>query len=662
MLRAVSTDDKEEGGIVFGGIGFGMGSSSQPAVEGQRSEADKAEAKAAGPREMGDALLPLRALVVADLVPRGEFNAGTHPPDEAILVEAGLGLDPLFKRLAPRLAIKVESVLQQGAEVRVDFSPTSVKSFRPDQLAAEIPLLRSLLDGRKVLERLREGTGDVDGARVELARLWNGSPLVDRVLGGVAVKGPAPTPAPAPTPTSDESVDRLLDMVDTGTPADATEVAAAPAATSAPAHPSGHKKGRFDTFLAAVAGVGKKGSVNPGEAIALVEKAFGIQLGAIVQHPEFRRLEEAWRGLDLLASRAPKQACRLEVISCGPDEAAAKLQQGIEAGAGVKPPVTFAVVDTAIAGDAADWARLRAIAEVAEQQTVPVLVNGRAGIFGHDDLGDVDRLDNKQALFDAPERAPWRAAVSKSSMLWVSIGINRVLGRAAYDRRTSRIREATVEELPGDEASATVWIEPCWVVASLVLKSFGATGWPHRITGARDGGLAEDLPVREVDTHGSSERIAIPTEVFFSTETQKALSRLGLLALASQPNNDSVYLLSAPTAYVPPPKRTYEGASSGPEEDRFPQAPLVDQLFVARLVQFLRALGGKIAPTEAPEDIKAFLEAALWELFDVAKPGRLELKVDVHREDAGPVAMVTVRPGRFLGVGMEEFSLGVPLG
>jgi len=299
---------------------------------------------------------------------------------------------------------------------------------------------------------------------------------------------------------------------------------------------------------------------------------------------------------------------------------------------------------------------------VAEQQTVPTLVNGRAGIFGHADLTEVDRLDNKQALFDAPERAPWRSAVAKSSMLWVSMGINRVLARTAYDRRSSRIREATIEELPGDERAAAVWIEPCWVVASLVLKSFDATGWPHRITGARDGGLAEDLQVREVDTRGSSERIAIPTEVFFSTETQKSLSRLGLLALASQPNHDAVYLLHAPTAYVPPPKRTYEGASSGPEEDRYPQAPLVDQLFVARLVQFLRALGGRIAPTEAPEDIKAFLEAALWELFDVAKPGSLELSVEVQSEGAGPVAMVTVRPRRFLGVGMEEFSLGVPLG
>ncbi|MBI4955298.1 MAG: hypothetical protein HY908_24960, partial [Myxococcales bacterium] len=47
--------------------------------------------------------------------------------------------------------------------------------------------------------------------------------------------------------------------------------------------------------------------------------------------------------------------------------------------------------------------------------------------------------------------------------------------------------------------------------------------------------------------------------------------------------------LSAPTAYVTPPKRTYEGASTEPEV-RLPRIGLNDQLFVARLAQFLFAL------------------------------------------------------------------------
>ena len=79
-------------------------------------------------------------------------------------------------------------------------------------------------------------------------------------------------------------------------------------------------------------------------------------------------------------------------------------------------------------------------------------------------------------------------------------------------------------------------------------------------------------------------------------------------------------------------------------------------------MQFLRALGARIAPTEAPEDIKAFLEAALWELFDVARPGSIELNIDVVSDGGAPAVNVHVVPRRFLGVGMEEFGLQVPLG
>jgi predicted component of type VI protein secretion system len=245
-------------------------------------------------------------------------------------------------------------------------------------------------------------------------------------------------------------------------------------------------------------------------------------------------------------------------------------------------------------------------------------------------------------------------------MLWMALALNRVLGRSAYDKRTSRVREANVSEQPDDEASASVWIQPCWAVASLVMKSFEKTGWPCRITGAPAGGIVEDLPVREIDMPHSGERLAIPTEAFFSTETQQALGRLGVIALAAQPNSDAAYLMRATTAYVPPPKRGYD-YDSAEDQVRYPQTPLADQLFVARLAQFLHALGSKIGAGGNRAEVQKVLEAALEELFAVAPPPGPELSIDVRDDDGRLEAMVSVRPRRFLGVSMEEISLGVPL-
>ena len=78
-------------------------------------------------------------------------------------------------------------------------------------------------------------------------------------------------------------------------------------------------------------------------------------------------------------------------------------------------------------------------------------------------------------------------------MRWVALALNRVLVRPAYDKRATRIREATVEERPIQ--GGTVRMSPCWAIASLPMASWTKTGWPCRITGMRDGGFLPP-PVR----------------------------------------------------------------------------------------------------------------------------------------------------------------------
>src|SRR5512133_987949 len=180
-------------------------------------------------RERGP-LLPLRLLVVTELVPRAPHNAGASAPEGVVRVDLSR-FDDLFGKLRPRVAIEVPSVLHEGRASRVDLSPTSTKSFRPDGLLAEVPLLRSLLDGRMVLERLRDGALQPEQAQTELERLWSGSPFVREVLGLLPGKTQASAPAAAPAPPA-TNVDSLLDMIDLG--GTAAAAASAPQAYEAP--------------------------------------------------------------------------------------------------------------------------------------------------------------------------------------------------------------------------------------------------------------------------------------------------------------------------------------------------------------------------------------------------------------------------------------------
>ena len=613
-------------------------------------------------RERGP-LLPLRLLVVTELVPRAPYNAGASAPEGIIKVDLAR-FDDLFGKLRPRVAIEVPSVLHEGRAARVDLSPTSMKSFRPDGLLAEVPLLRSLFDGRMVLERLRDGALQPEQAQTELERLWSGSPFVREVLGLLPGKtSSSASAAPAAPAAPATNVDSLLDMIDLGGTASAAASATPAYEAPQPAPMAELPNKKLSDLIASVARSGRASAgVRPTEAVNRVDKAIGAQIGAILQHPEVRRLEKAWRGLRFLADRSKGHgSVRIDVVSARADEAAAAMQRAIRDNAASEPPVTCALVDMAVDGSAVGFARLEAIAEVAEHHTVPAIVNGTARLLGLEDLRGLEKLDNKAALFQTPQQAPWRSVSAKPSLRWVAIAVNGMLARAPYDKTTSRVREAAIKELPDDE-SAFVWIDPAYAVATLVLTSFRETGWPCRILGARSGGLVEDLPVRELKgDYEGEEGIAVPTEAFISTDSQRDLSKSGLLVLASAPNSDAVYVHSAPTAYVTPPKRTYDSDTTEPEA-RLDRVSLGDQLFVARLVQFLRALCSKLPASSDPAEVKPVMEGALAALFENAGPASVELTVRVEGRSDGTVVALDIRPRRFLGVQIEEMSLEMPLG
>lgn len=600
-----------------------------------------------GPAEVPEGpLLPFRLLVVTALVPRDEANGGASAPEAPIRVDlenpAGL-----FAEVRPRVLLELPSVLDGGKITKIEFAPTSLKSFRPDGLLAEIPLLRSLLDGKLILDRARAGEITDDQAAAQLDRAWGGAPLAAEVFG----RAPAPrkeellvAPAPAPKPAaSGGDVDSLLDMLDV--PESTAPAAESPAQTAS-----------ISKIISEFALGGKARSGRGKSGIPLVEEAIAMQLGSILQHPEVRRLERAYRSILFLCERAIRiPGVLVDVVGIGEGGPAKAFKRALERGRDV--PFTLAVVDTEIDGSARAFAELEEIAEAAQDGVCPAIVNGTEKLLGVGDLARVDKLDNKQNLYTAPHRAPWRSTAEKPALRWVSLAMNGVLLRKPYDKQSSRVREAAVREEPADH-EAFVWMAPAFAVAAITIVSFKDTGWPGRITGARHGQL-ENLPVHEVDDEGVT--VAIPTQAFVSTDSQRELSRIGVLALSCALNSDAVYLHTAPTAYVRPDKKTYDVAGES-LENRPPAMSLVDQLFVARLVQFARSLCSKLPREVDRNEAKEILTAATWALFEKAPPAGPSLGVTVVEEGDGPVARFTVEPRRFLGVSLEEFSFDMPIG
>jgi predicted component of type VI protein secretion system len=633
---------------------YSPGAMAEKGFMGGSMNFDVSDKEGSPPEQTEGPLLPLRVLVMTALVPPDDHNSGAGAPEGAVRVDPS---DPdfLFTKLRPRASIEIPSVLDGGRPKKIDIAFTSLKSFRPDGLAKDVPLVRSLLDGKLVLDRLRAGELSDDQAFGQLDRLWGGAPLAAEVLGRAAkqsgaASAPSAPAAPAPAgggSSGSSALDSILDMVDVP--------GGDGGAADAPPAPSGGDD-RLGKIIAEVALGGRRAGGRGKSGIPLVEEAIGLQIGAILQHPVVRRLERAYRGLALLVERSQRiPGLLLDVAQLPADGAAAALRSVLRRSSDA--PASFAIVDLEIDGTARTLSELEALAAIAEASACPVFVNGTEKLLGVGDLARVDKLDSKMNLFTAPHRAPWRATANKPALRWTAIAMNGILGRLAYDKQTSRVREATVKELPGDH-EAEVWIPPVYGVALLAIQSFKETGWPARITGARNG-VIQNLTVRTVDDDGAE--VALPTQAFISTESQRELSRIGILALASAPNSDAAYVHAAPTAYVQPDKKTYDSASTEPE-NRPPAISLVDQLFVARLVQFTRALTSKIPRESDPSEVQPILKAAIWALFENAPPSGPEIEVAMAKDDEGLVAQINVRPRRFLGVQLEEFGFEMPLG
>ena len=415
--------------------------------------------------EGAGASLPLRLLVLTDLVPRDPYNAGASAPEGVVRVDPAR-FDDLFTRIRPRIAIEVPSVLAEGRPTRVDLSPTSLKSFRPDGLLAEAPLLRSLLDGRMVLERLRDGQVSPDQAEQELSRLWNGSPFVREVLGLLPL-GPRPQAAAAPAAASPApsngdgaaSVDSILAMVD---------LTAAPSADTAPARAPSRPRRPSSRPPASSRSSSRRWRARAGRAEACVR----TRRSPASRRPSGRKSAPSCSTPRSAGWSRPSAGCASSRSGrrATPASASTSSTPPRRDAAGPAPRRPRQHLDRA-----AGHVRRRRPRRRRHGPLAPPAGGGRRGGGGLQRARDPQRLGQaprrrrsgggggarqQGRALHPPQQAPWRATAAKPTLRWVAIACNGVLSRAPYDKTTSRVREAAVKELPMTPAPGCGWSLP----------------------------------------------------------------------------------------------------------------------------------------------------------------------------------------------------------
>ncbi len=254
------------------------------------------------------------------------------------------------------------------------------------------------------------------------------------------------------------------------------------------------------------------GMVIPGDAEGTIRRwqadidaKLTDQLRAIMHHPDFRRLEATWRGLNYLVQRTETdEGLKVKVLNTGkremPQSAGFAVRGLLERG----QPVRLLVADFEFGRSPQDVAVLTAIGTVAEAVRVPVVAAASADLFGLSSYADLGRWPDVEESLKVVADA-WTEFAASPAVAAVYLTLPRVLARLPYGRETEPVEAFAYEEV-GDPADPGeyVWMNAGWVYAARVTAA-AARG------GAWDGS-AEGLPLHTFPADG--ERVSRSTEAF----------------------------------------------------------------------------------------------------------------------------------------------------
>ena len=495
--------------------------------------------------------------------------------------------------VAPAVALDIPNALTGAGDTWwIKLQLRSLKDFTPAGLLRQVPELDWIDAFRRTIDDVAAGRRSAPALRDVLDDYAGVDGLGEAVRlcrTGLAEQRPEPS-AKAPQRQSgagaqraDDELDRLFDMV------------------AAPENADSGSSARDAVAGAIAAATRGSGGSRPRPALnaasAAVTALLQTQLQSILAHPRFLALEQAWRGLHwLLAGIGGDVPVGVQIL---PREAA----QAAEAIASASPTeaaehnARFDLVLCDLALCRTDLDLLRALAAAGETAMAPVLLTLRGDFFETPPDRPLARVRDPANLLDQPEYQAWNAVCEDEPMRWLGACFNDMLLRpphAAGDRHAAGIAQ------PGDPLTHGLWGHAGWLVARRVAEQQQQTDWPAPIIGARNGRI-QDLPLYSPGEAGQDGQQR-PLRHALSPDQAEQLGSVGIIALACAPDQDSAWILNAPSL-----RRIRSQAQ--PEQTRALRrdASLSAQLVRARLVHCILAALDDL-PGGSPAERAAALE------------------------------------------------------
>jgi type VI secretion system ImpC/EvpB family protein len=292
--------------------------------------------------------------------------------------------------------------------------------------------------------------------------------------------------------------------------------------------------------------------------VARIDSLLNEALNAILHHPEFQKLEGAWRGLSYLTEqleRASDPSVKIKVLNVSwrdleRDFDRAEFDQSQlfkkvyeeEFGLAGGEPLGVLIANYEVHPfPSADHPHddvnvLKELAKVGAAAFCPVIANASPAIFGIDDFQSFEHTIDHSATFAQQVYLRWRGLRDMEEARFLGVALPRVLMRLPYADDGTRVdRFQFREDVSQPNRRNYLWGGAAFAMGEVLIRAFASAGWLADIRGAQrgveKGGLVSGLPVHSFGTDRMGVATKISTDVIITDTLEKQLSDLGFIPL-----------------------------------------------------------------------------------------------------------------------------------
>ena len=290
--------------------------------------------------------------------------------------------------------------------------------------------------------------------------------------------------------------------------------------------------------------------------IAAIDRKLSEQVNLILHHPDFGKLESAWRGLHYMVNNTETdEQLKIRVMSISKQDLGKTLKR-YKGTAWDQSPLFKKLYEEeygqfggepfgAIVGDyhfdhsPPDVELLGEMAKVAASAHAPFITGAAPTVMQMDSWQELANPRDLTKIFTTPEYAAWRSLRESDDARYLALCMPRFLGRLPYGAKTSPVDAFNFEEdTVGAEHDKYTWCNAAYAMATNINRSFKLYGWCSRIRGVESGGAVENLPSHTFPTDDGGVDMKCPTEIAISDRREAELSKNGFLAMIHRKNSD----------------------------------------------------------------------------------------------------------------------------